>query len=430
MALNGCTSLLAKAGTFAISLIVSPMAYRHLGAERFGLWMTATSFVLFTTFADLGIGNGLTMRIAEANGVDDERSAVRQISCAFYLLCGICLFSVLIAAVCFRAVNWGRFYGLNTPGVAHEAALSTLVLMLCTAANMPLGVAPRMQLGYQRGFVPDLWNGLANLLVLAASLLVIIYTNSLPLLVFVFGGIPVLTTLGNFVTEFGVRHPSLRPRIALFDMKTGLHLAAVGSLFFIQQCFGLIYYASDNIVIAKAMSATDVASYAIIQRVFSIGLITQYLVAPLWPAVGEAQSRGDYPWAARATRRAIIGGSLFSAAVATTLLMTSRQLIRAWFKVDPGPIDSLRVGFAFWVVIAGYIATMNALLNQPALMRRHLMLFGAASITSLMLKIAFARHDMLSGVAWGTVIAFGIIYVVPTARLAIRSFPQKGVGLP
>ncbi|MEG9436454.1 lipopolysaccharide biosynthesis protein [Edaphobacter sp. HDX4] len=425
MVVNGCTSLVAKAGTLVITLVVSPLAYRYLGPEQFGLWMTMTSFVLFMTFADLGIGNGLTMRIAEANGREDRQFAIRQISCAFYLLCAICVLFSSIAFACFRSVRWTKFYGLTSTSMGREAALSTLILMLCTAANMPLGIAPRVQLGYQRGFIPDLWNGLANILVLIGSIFVVIYKGDLALLVLVFGGMPVLMTLCNFITEFAIRNPSLRPRAALFDMREGLQLAGIGFLFFVQQCFGLIYYASDNIVIAKTMGATSVAQYALVQRLFSLGLITQYMVAPLWPAIGEARARADYAWAARATKRAIIGGSVFSVALSTLLLLASRPIIKMWFKVDPGPIDSLRVGFALWVVVAGYIATMNALLNQPSMMHRHLVLFGAGSLVSLALKIAFARHGWLPGVVWGTVISFSVIYMLPAARLAVRSFSEN-----
>jgi O-antigen/teichoic acid export membrane protein len=401
------------------------MAYHYLGVEKFGLWMTMTSFVLFTTFADLGIGNGLTMRIAEANGKDDKIYASKQVSCAFYLLFAIALLLVLVTAICTRSINWGKFYGLSSSLIGKEAGLCTAILMLCTAANMPLGVAPRVQLGYQRGFIPDLWSGLSNVFVLIGSVLVIKLKGSLLLLVLIFGGMPVITTLCNFILEFGFIDPGLKPHIAEFDIKGGLALAGVGFLFLVQQCFGLIYYASDNVVIAQSLGALSVAKYAVVQRLFSLGLITQYLVTPLWPAIGEAQAKEDFAWAARATRRSLFGGTLFSIGIASFLLLTSRFIIQLWFKTDPGPIDFLRVGFALWVVIAGYVATMNALLNQPKLMRMHLAFFGSASLASLILKIIFAKHGVLAGVVWSTVIAFGLIYIVPTARMAFRSFPKN-----
>ena len=90
-----------------------------------------------------------------------------------------------------------------------------------------------------------------------------------------------------------------------------------------------------------------------------------------------------------------------------------------------GGIDSLRIGFAIWVVLVGYIAAMNAILNQPGVMRRHLVLFGGAALASLALKIAFARHGWLAGVVWATVIGYGVLYVVPATMLAFRSISEQ-----
>ena len=106
---------------------------------------------------------------------------------------------------------------------------------------------------------------------------------------------------------------------------------------------------------------------------------------------------------------------------ALCLLFISGPLMKRWAGVDMGGIDLLRVGFAVWVVLVGYIAAMNAILNQPAVMVWHLKLFGAATLVSLALKIAFARQGSLCGVVWGTVIGFSVVYVVPATRLAFRS---------
>ena len=49
------------------------------------------------------------------------------------------------------------------------------------------------------------------------------------------------------------------------------------------------------------------------------------------------------------------------------------------------------------------------------------MIFGGASIASLLLKIEFARHGSLAGVIWATIIGFGVFYVGPATWLAFRS---------
>ena len=421
------TSLGSKAIGLITAVIVVPLTFRYLGPERYGLWMTMTSFVLFLGFADLGLGNGLTARIAEADGDDDHHRIARLVSCAFYSLLSLSILLFAAFAVVARAINWKSLYGLQTVFATHEAGVATAILVICSLANMPLGTVLRVQIGLQQGFVADLWNACGSLLALAGILLVVHYGNGLPALVLAVAGMPLLVTLCNWLVQFFYVRPTLLPRPQLFDSKVARQLLAVGGIFFLQQCFGLIYYLSDNLVIARTMGAVQVAHYAVIQRIFSIGLITQYLVAPLWPALGEALARQDLHWASRAAGRALIATFFVSTFCALPLLVTSRYLVTRWSGLDPGPIDMLRIGFAVWVVLVGYIATMNALLNQERVIRRHLAIFGTASIVSLILKIIFATHGSVAGVIWATNIGFGVIYVVPTLLLARRSLYPKSL---
>jgi O-antigen/teichoic acid export membrane protein len=425
--INGITSLMAKVVVLATTIVSVPLTYRYLGMERYGLWMTITSCILFLGFADLGVGNGLTASIAAANGRDSREEAHRQVSCGFFLLAAIAGVLILGLALCYPAIPWARLYGTKGLLAGREAGPASAALILCTLLSMPVGTVLRIQLGYQEGYIGDLWNAGGNLLALAGIVLATHLRGSLPILVCAVAGAPLLATTANCLAQFFFVRPWLRPRLSLFDSKAALHLASVGGLFFIQQCFGLVYYVSDNIVISREMGVSQVAHYAILQRIFSIGLVAQYFMVPLWPAIGEAVVRRDYAWARVIVRRAIAFSVIVGAVCGTVLLLLSRYLMVRWSGVDLGFVDSTRIGFAIWVVLVGYIAAMNAILNQPGVMRRHLVIFGTASVASLLLKIAFARHGSLAGVIWATILGFGVLYVVPATRLAFLSVSeQKG----
>ncbi len=419
--LSGLTSLFAKLIVLVTTVVSVPLTFRYLGMDRYGLWMTLTSIVLFLGFADFGIGNGLASAIFEAHGKEDRRLAHRQTSCGFFLLVSFAVAILLVLAAVYPFVPWGRLFGTSTALAAREAGPSTAILIACAALSMPLGTVLRVQIGYQQGFVGDLWNAAGNALALAGILYVTRSGGGLPLLVLAAAGAPVLLTTLNWIVQFFYVRPWLRPSLALFERKGAVALAAVGGLFFVQQCFGLLYYVSDNLVIARTMGAAQVAQFAVLQRIFSIGLVAQYFMVPLWPAIGEAIARGDLPWAHRTIRRAVVASVLLGTVCAVCLLLSSRYLMKRWSGIDAGSIDSLRVGFAVWIVLVGYIAAMNAILNQPGTMVRHLKLFGAGALCSLGLKIVFAMHGSLAGVIWATVLGFGVVYVVPATRLALQS---------
>lgn len=425
--LTAFTSLGAKGITLLTAVVVVPLTFRYLGPERYGLWMTITSFVLFLGFADLGIGNGLTARVAESHGRENQAEAAKCVSCAFYFLLPLSAVLMLAFAGVFHHISWQSVYGVKSPLALREAGWATAVLLVCSALNMPLGTALRVELGYQEGFLADIWNASGSLLALVGILFVVRHGGGLTQLVLAVAGFPLVVNAVNWIAQFWLIRPGLRPKISLFDIATARQLFAIGGLFFVQQCFGLIYYLSDNIVIARTMGASEVARYAVLQRIFSIGLITQYLVAPLWPAISEAVARHDLQWAASTARRAIVGILLLGSTCSILLLIASRYLMKRWSGMDPGPIDSLRIGFAVWVVLVGYIATMNALLNQRGVMRLHVVIFGVASLTSLALKVFFANHGSVAGVIWATNIGFGVIYVIPAAILSLRTLSIRNL---
>ena len=249
--MNGITSLLAKLVVLATTIISVPLTYHYLGTERYGLWMTITSVVLFLGFADFGVGNGLTASIAAADGSDDRNAARREVSCGFYLLVLISGCILLAFAVCYPMVPWATLYGTRTALAGVEAGPASAVLILCTAFSMPLGTVLRIQLGYQEGYIGDLWNAAGNLIALGGIIIATHLRGSLPILVCAVAGAPLFATTINCIIQFFYVRPWLRPRFKFFELKAALHLASVGGLFFLQQCFGLVYYVSDNIVISR-----------------------------------------------------------------------------------------------------------------------------------------------------------------------------------
>jgi O-antigen/teichoic acid export membrane protein len=357
--------------------------------------------------------------------MDDIPEARRQVACGFFLLCLLAMLILVFLSACFPLISWAHLYSVHSPRAVQEAGPISAILIICTALSMPLGTVLRVQIGYQEGYVGDLWNAAGNAFALIGILIATRLGRGLPILVLAVAGAPLLMTATNWIIQFLYLRPWLLPRLNLFDLKESLNLARVGALFFVQQCFGLIYYVSDNVVIARMCGAAQVAHYVVFQKIFSIGLIAQYLMVPLWPAIGEAMAREDWNWAHTAARRAIMLSLVLGTLCGVCLLFASRYLMKKWSGIDVGPPDLLRIGFAIWVVLVGYIAAMNAILNQPGIMRRHLIYFGTGALLSVVLKIVFIRRWSLTGVVWGTIIGYGVAYVIPATRLALASTSRK-----
>ncbi len=58
------SSVVARAATSLLPLLLIPLTIRYLGTEQYGIWMAITSVTSMLLWADLGLGNGLLTKLA------------------------------------------------------------------------------------------------------------------------------------------------------------------------------------------------------------------------------------------------------------------------------------------------------------------------------------------------------------------------------
>lgn len=422
IALTSFAAVAARGVGVLTALITVPLTLHYLGNERYGMWMTISSVIAMIGFADLGIGNGLINAISEAYGRDDRKSAKMYISSAFFLLSGIALFLLLAFFAIYWTIPWARVYNIASPLAIQEAGPATAVVMCSFIVNMPLGVVQRAQMGYQEGFRTNIWIGVGSILGLMGVLAAVYLKAGLPWLALAMSGGPVLAVLCSWYDLFYRTHSWLLPSRAMFDWAASRKVAGTGVLFLILQVLSLMGNTSDNIIIAQVLGASAVAGYAVTQKLFTITQVAQYFIIPLWPAFGEAMARNDHVWARKTLNRALILSFALGIITGLPLLLFGKQIVLVWAGQDVIPSSLLLFGFAFWVLLAGYGGVMSSFLNSGALLGKQTWFFAVASVVSVILKIFLAGSWNVAGVIWATVLGYGIFYVVPSAKLAYRSF--------
>lgn len=422
MALTSLVSALARGIAILTSLISIPLTVRYLGPERYGMWMTASSVIALLGFADLGMGNGLLNAISESDGKDDRKTAQMYVSSAFYMLLGIAALILIIFAFIYPFIPWARVFNVVTDLAIHEAGPSMAIFIVSLAINMPLGVAQRVQLGYQEGFKTHLWGVTGSLLGFGGVLLAIYLKAGLPWLVLAMSGGPCFAMLLNWLELFCRSRKWLFPQWTVFDWTATRKVAGTGMFFLILQIMTLIGNASDNLVIAQVLGSPSVSAYAVTQKLFTTTMIAQYFIAPLWPAFGEALARKDYAWAKKTLNRALKLSFIMSAVTALPLLLFGKKIIFYWVGPELVPSAFMLAGFALFVFLASYGGVMSTFLSCGDLVGRQVSFISAAALTSLALKIILAYQWQAAGVIWATLFGYGVFYVIPAARLAYGSF--------
>ena len=397
----------------AATLVIVPVVLHHLGSELYGVFATITAIAGLVGWADFGIGNGLISEIADAEGRDDRASVARAVSTAFFALLLLALALAALFAAAYPFVPWPSVFNVSG-SAATDVGAATAAFAAGVLLAMPLGVVQRAEIGLQEMFVASAWQALGTLLGLAGVIVAVAVGASLPYLVLALSVTPALALAGNGAELFYRRRTWLRPTLRLVNRETARRLLRIGSLFFVLQIAVAVAYESDALVLTQILGPSAVTTYAVTMRVFLVvPVLAGFVLAPLWPAYGEAISRGDAEWVRRTLRRAVRGGLLLSVSGATILALVARPFIHLWAGFRPPVL--LVVAVALWMIVMTTAAVLAAFLNGARVIRPQVFLAIAMMLTNLGLSIVFTRWVGVSGVVWGSIAAqLGVVVIVST----------------
>ena len=150
-ALTTVTSIVARGVGILTAFITVPLTLHYLGVERYGLWMTISSVIVMLGFADFGLGNGLINVIAHADGKNDRSAAQVAVSSVFFMLMGSAFLLLSIFLIIYTFIPWGGIFNVTSSLAMRESGPATAVFVMCFIVNLPIGIAQKVQIGYQEG---------------------------------------------------------------------------------------------------------------------------------------------------------------------------------------------------------------------------------------------------------------------------------------
>ena len=94
--MNIAGSILIKGWNCIVQLLLVPITLNCLNQYEYGIWLTINSILLWIDQFDIGLGNGLRNKLAEALAKGDKEKARRLVSTTFMMLIIIVIPIVLI----------------------------------------------------------------------------------------------------------------------------------------------------------------------------------------------------------------------------------------------------------------------------------------------------------------------------------------------
>ncbi len=422
---NGILNGVVKISASGLNLLIVPLTLSYLGQERYGLWVTISSFMLFVSFADLGLGLGLINEVAKFSVSNNKKDFKIAVSSSFYVLIYLCVLITIIFGIIYFTTDWQNLLNLESYSAKNELNLSLIIFYFILLSNIPLSVIPRIYEGFQKGYMFQKWSILGSFVSFIAILLCIFFEGSLPWLIF-------CSNCGQFFAFFMSgkilffkTNRYLKPQYKYFRLDVSKRILKKGFTFFLLTLFSLIANSSDNIIIAKNIGISYVAEYDILKRVFMFSMFTAFFIQPLWPAFGNALASGDLKWAKKTMNKAILISTFSSSIIMLPLLFFGNDIIKLWLGPKFEFSFWFLFGFYVYIIINNFIGVMSTLLNSSEIASKQILPLLFTSIFSVFFKVLFSAKFGLVGIIWGTTLSWTIFYLIPSKIISQNIFKKK-----
>ena len=93
---NVIFSSLYKGISILLSLWLVPLTLHYLNPTKYGIWLTLTSIIAWFGFFDVGLGNGLRNKLAEARAKKDYSLARTYVSTTYAIITSIAIVLTIV----------------------------------------------------------------------------------------------------------------------------------------------------------------------------------------------------------------------------------------------------------------------------------------------------------------------------------------------
>jgi O-antigen/teichoic acid export membrane protein len=409
------------------SLISIPLAVRYLGAERFGVWATITSTVVFLNLLDFGLASTLTNHVARAYALGDKAYAARYTTNALALTMALAGGAGAVLAQLWSHINWVSLFGVAASVPRGEVSATIAIAATLMLIGLPASLASRVFAGYQQVYWNNFVVACGTIGNLSGLLIGIGLRVSMSWLFLMSAGWLTCCNVAALVLQFWFK-PWLRPRTAYLAWASARELLGSGSGFFLIQVAGVVVFSSDNMVVGHYLGAAQVTPYNVTWRLVGLTAVLQSMVFPaLWPAYAEAYERRDLAWMRRTFRLVMRTTLGYSLSFAVVFVVFGKPLIRLWAGEAAVPSTILLATMAAWAIISACMTAESCLLAAVGRTRLQGVLSIVAAAVNLALSIVLIQRIGAVGVIAGTILSYLVVLVVPQS-LMVKNVLRESHG--
>lgn len=407
-------SFLYKGGSLIATFLLVPLTISYLDTENYGVWLTLSSFIAWFSFFDIGLGNGLRNKFAEAKAKGEIELAKGYVSTAYYTIGSICAIFFVLSLIVGYFVDWWKVFNTGIT-MQREFRLLMPVVFGCFSLQLIAKLIASVYTADQN----HSFSGKINFIIALSSLFIIwLLTigaeSSLLLFGIIFSCLPIIVLLVFNVFAFSGRYKDYLPKRAYWKRKYFNDIFGLGLSFFIIQISIVVLNTTDNFIITQLFGPEEVVPYSIAYKYIGISLMLCTMTfTPFWSSITAAYAKSEFEWI-RKSMKTLIRISILVVCIILLLVLTAPI---AYEILSNGKVEvplKLTLWMAIYFTITVLFVPYTFFLNGVGKIRIQMYTTAFAAIINIPLSILLVRYF---GMGSEGVIIATIIGILPNLVL-------------
>ena len=405
----------AKGVTILTQLLVVPLTMNYVDPTHYGIWLTLSSIIAWIGFFDLGLGNGMRNKVAEAKAKGNIELARQYVSTTYFTIGAIVLCVLCIIQLFNLFISWPSVLKLDA-SYAEELRIVFAILTVFFCVNLVVKPFNSLLQADQKPGAASWIGAVGQVLSLAVIfILTKVSEGNLIKLALFYSGIPTIVLL--LVSVFAFRWTNYRsfvPQLKSVRKSLIKDIMGIGVQFFIIYLCLIFVFQIINIVISRELGPESVTEYNVANKYFGIAYSVMLIIlTPFWSAFTDAYNKKDFKWMHR-VKRVLEVIWLGEVVVVVLMVIIAPWFYKVWIGDSLSIQTALSIMMALFILVQSIAAVYMNLINGIGKVRIQLFIYVFFAILAWPLMQLTCRKFGLMGVL-----------VVPTMVCSIQALIGK-----
>lgn len=389
----------AKGISIITQLLIVPMTINYVNPTQYGIWLTLSSIIAWIGFFDLGFGNGMRNKVAEAKAKGDVELAKRYVSTTYFAIGAIVAILFCSVELINLFLNWSSI--LKVDELYNEELRKVFAILTAFfCLSMVVKLFKSLLNADQKPGVASWVDVLGQLISLGVIFLLTKFSEgSLLRLATFYSGIPALTLLViSGIAYHFTPYRQYAPHYKFVKKELIKDIMNIGIQFFIIYVCMLVIFQVINIVISRELGPESVTEYNIAYKYFNIAYsVIVIVLSPFWSAFTDAYHKKDFVWMRKA-KSMLEKIWLCEVVVMILMVVIASWFYKVWIGESVKIATVVSIGMSVYIVVQSLGTVYMQLINGIGTIRIQLIVYLIFALISWPLMMYSCRAFGLAGI--------------------------------